>query len=94
MLYIAYVESANYAGYGQHFVIKAETITEAETLLEAPAEDYFLEEDRDQLEEEGVDLDTITYASIRSLEEFNELHECWQFYLTPGQAEFYYKVNF
>lgn len=94
MLYIAYVESANYAGYGQHFVIKAETITEAETLVEAPAEDYFLEEDRDQLEEEGFDLDTITYANIRSIEEFNEQHEYWKFYLDPSQEEFYYKVNF
>ena len=93
MLFIVYAESANYAGYGQRFVVEASNTFEAEDLAQIAANDYFLEQDRDQLEEEGVDLDDVLFSTIETVEKFDENHECWQFYLDPSQEEFYYKVN-
>jgi hypothetical protein len=93
MLYIVYCESANYAGYGQHFVVEAESETEAEMLVEPAAEDYFREQDEDQLVEEGLDLDGMSYSTIETVEVFNEQHDSWKYYQDLGQAEFYIKVN-
>jgi hypothetical protein len=90
MLYLIYAESANYAGYGQHFVVEAEAEEEAKELAEAEIEDYFYQQDQDQLEEEDVEVHT--YGSIVRVEEFGPGHDEWQYYLDPGQAQFYTKV--
>lgn len=92
MLFIAYCESANYAGYGQHFVVKANIKNEVEELLEFEANEYFWEQDADQLEEDGIE--DAPYYSIISVEEFGPEHKYWGFYQDPSQAEFYTKVNF
>jgi hypothetical protein len=93
MLYIVYCESANYAGYGQYFVVEAQSKAEAGFLVEPVAEDYFREQDEDQLVEEALDLDGMSYSTIETVEVFNELHYSWKYYQDPGQAEFYIKVN-
>lgn len=93
MLYIVYCESANYCGYGQHFVVEAQDEAEAEDLVLEPSEEYFCEQDRDLLEEEGHDLEGMTFASTISVELFGPEHKSWEFYQDPGQAEFYIKVN-
>lgn len=92
MLFLAYCESANYAGYGQHFVIEAESASEAEVYLEHPADEYFWEQDSDHLEED--DIEEGPYYSLERLEEFGPAHEQWVYYNKPSQAEFYTKVNF
>lgn len=94
MLYIVYCESANYCGYGQHFVVEANDEAEAEDLVLEASEEYFCEQDRDQLEEEEHDLEGMTFATTVSVEPFGPKHKSWEFYQDPGQAEFYIKVNF
>jgi hypothetical protein len=94
MLYIIYCESANYCGYGQHFVVEADNETQAEELALDATEDYFREQDESQLEEEGFDLDGMMYSSIMTTEPFDPAHDSWKYYQDPSQAEFYIKVNF
>ena len=94
MLYIIYAESANYCGYGQHFVVEADNVFQAEELAEQACDDYFREQDEEQLEEEGYDLDGMTYSNIMTTELFNAEHDSWKYYQDPSQAEFYIKVNF
>lgn len=94
MLYIVYCESANYAGYGQHFVVEAENEADAEELALDVCEDYFREQDESQLEEEEHDLDGMMYSSITTTEPFDEAHDSWKYYKDPSQAEFYIRVNF
>jgi hypothetical protein len=94
MLYIIYCESANYCGYGQHFVVAADSEAQAEELALDACEDYFREQDESQLEEEGYDLDGMMYSSIMTTEPFDAAHDSWKYYQDPGQTEFYIKVNF
>jgi len=92
MLYIIYAESANYAGYGQHFVVEADDETQAEELALDAIEDYFREQDESQLEEEH-DLDGMMYSNIMITEPFDAAHDFWKYYQDPSQAEFYIRVN-
>jgi hypothetical protein len=94
MLYIIYAESANYAGYGQYFVVEADDEVEAEDRVLDACEDYFREQDESQLEEEEHDLDGMMYSSIQTIEPFDAAHDSWKYYQDPSQAEFYIKVNF
>jgi hypothetical protein len=94
MLYIIYAESANYCGYGQHFVVEADSETQAEELALDATEDYFREQDESQLEEEEHDLDGMMYSSIMTTEPFDPAHDSWKYYQDPSQAEFYIRVNF
>ena len=93
MLYIVYAESANYCGYGQHFVVEAQDEEDARELTLDVSEDYFREQDESQLEEEGYDLDGMTYSNIQTVEPFDAEHDSWKYYKDPSQAEFYIKVN-
>jgi hypothetical protein len=96
MLYLVYAESANYAGYGQHFVVEAPNAGEVEALVSDDIEDYFYEQDSDQLKEELAEEEweaIDTYGSIERVEEFGPEHEQWKYYQDPTQAEFYWKVN-
>jgi hypothetical protein len=91
MKYIIFAESANYCGYGQHFVVlNALSEEDAHTQAEAEIEEYFYEQDSDQLEEEGQEADT--YGSVVSIEEFDETHSTWKYYIDPSQSEFYIEV--
>ena len=94
MLYIIYAESANYCGYGQHFVVEANDESEAEDLVLESAEEYFCEQDRDQLEEEGLDHEGMVFSNTVSVELFGPGHTAWEFYQDPEQSQFYIKVNF
>ena len=93
MLYIVYADSANYCGYGQHFVVEAADKEIARELTLDAAEEYFREQDEEQLEEDGYDLDEMVYSTIETVQEFNTEHDSWKYYQDPGQAEFYIKVN-
>ena len=94
MLYIIYAESANYCGYGQHFVVEAINEDDASAVAEQQIEEYFFDQDWDQLEEDyGPDFEG-PHGSVVSVEEFGPDHESWKFYQDPTQAEFYIKVNF
>lgn len=77
MLWLVYFESANYAGYGEHRIVEAESEDEARDIIEPIAEDFYTEEDRYQLEEDGYDLDECTFASIISVEEYTPDHDDW-----------------
>lgn len=91
MLWLIYCESAHYCGYGQHFVVEAPSEEEAREKVEYPAQEYFYEQDYDQLEEDGL-LDEETFTIV-SAEPFGEDHEAWKYYCDPGQAEFYIEVK-
>lgn len=93
MLYLIYCESSHYCGYGQHFVAEAESAFEAEVLVQSAAEDYFMQQDYDQLVEDGEDPDSTIFSTFISTEEFGPEHNDWQFYMKPDQAQFYLKVN-
>ena len=69
MLYLIYAESANYCGYGQHFVVEALHKVGAEDLAVDAIDEYFYEQDEEQLLEERYDLDGMVYHNIISIEE-------------------------
>lgn len=95
MLYLIYAESANYAGYGLHFVVEAPNADAAHEIASPAVSDYFYEQDYDQLlEEYGEDADDMFYGSILSTEVFSPEHESWKYYIDPTQVDFYQKVNF
>jgi hypothetical protein len=93
MLYIIYAESANYCGYGQHFVVEADNETQAEELVLDVSEVYFCEQDESQLDDEGHDLDGMVYSNIITVEPFDADHDSWKYYQDKSQSEFYIKVN-
>lgn len=93
MLYLVYAESLHYCDYGQHWVVEASNELGAEDLANECIEEYFYEQDSDQLVEEGYDLDGMVYAQIVSVEEFGPKHECWKYYQDPKQAQFYIELN-
>ena len=80
----------NYCGYGQHFVVEAAEEEEARELVSPEAEDYFYEQDSEQLEEDGIDEGP--FADIKSVEPFDESHEQWQYYQDPEQRCHYIEV--
>lgn len=63
-LWVVYFESANYAGYGEYCVVWASDEIDAGDKASEYAEEFYREQDSDQLEEEGHDLDGMTYAAI------------------------------
>ena len=77
MLWLVYFESANYAGYGEHRLVEAETEDQARDIIEPIAEEYYWDEDHEQLEDDGYDLDNCIFATITSVEEFTPDHEDW-----------------
>lgn len=91
--YLAYCESANYCGYGQHFVITAVTEQQAEELLESVAQEFFYEEDSELLIEDGIDEDDVcSYYHLVRMELFDETHPSWKYYTDPSQSQFYIEV--
>lgn len=91
MLWLIYCESANYCGYGQHFVVEADSEEEAREKVFDSAEEYFYEQDGEQLEEDGVLYDC--YSTIESVEPFDQSHRDWKYYKDPSQSEFYIEVD-
>lgn len=69
--YVVYFESANYAGYGEHVLVWANSEEEAmsnDALIEY-AEEFYREQDEAQyIEENGEDVDGVQWASIMSAE--------------------------
>lgn len=86
MLWLVYFESANYAGYGEHRLIEAESEDEAHDIIEPIAENFYMEEDQSQLEEDGYDLDECTFASIITIEPYTPEHPNWKFKSTFEQV--------
>lgn len=89
MLYILYYESANYCGYGQHAVVRADNETEAQLLADGPMEDYFCDQDQDQYIEEHGDDEYVIWANMLTCEELSPEHESWKYVVNPDQAQFY-----
>ena len=86
MLYLIYCESSRYCGYGQHFVVKADSEETAQELVADAASEYFYEQDYSQMEEDGLlDDDDGSYYTVISVEPFDENHEAWKFYKDPTQ---------
>lgn len=54
--FLGYAESANYAGYGEWYVAKAEDIDEAHSMVSEAAEEYYYEQDNDQILSEADDF--------------------------------------
>jgi len=94
MLWIIYAESANYAGYGQHFVVEASTDDMAVAVAEHVMNEYFYEQDCDELIEDGIDPDENSLFMVCSVDVLDETNEHWGWFHTPSQSEFYIRVNF
>ena len=75
MNYLVYFESANYAGCGEYILVDADNAQQAEDYISSYAEEVYYEQDSSQLEEDENDTDV--YASVISVEEFDESHELW-----------------
>ena len=73
--YLVYWESANYAGYGEHWVVEAENEDEAQEITGERAEDFFYEQDSEQYLEENGEDDGVMWASSFSIKSWNELDE-------------------
>lgn len=69
-LYVVYFESANYAGYGEHCMVWAESEDDAtyNDSVMAFAEDFYREQDEEQFteENEGWELDEVVWATVMS----------------------------
>lgn len=65
-LYVVYFESANYAGYGEHCLVWAESEDEARynEAVSEYAEDYYRVQDAEQWFEEHGDDEEDSWASI------------------------------
>lgn len=93
MLYILYYESANYAGYGEHAIVQADSEEEAQELCEGPMNDWFYEQDGDQYQEDyGDDCDG-GWASMIRCEELTKDHESAEFVTNPNQESIYHCIN-
>lgn len=92
MLYLVYCESAHYCGYGQHWVVDAIDEYDADYQVQPLADEYFFEQDEEQLVEDGLDTEGI-YATVKTIEEFGPEHDSWKHYQDPKQEQFYIKVN-
>ena len=93
MLYLIYAESANYCGYGMHFVVEADCESDAHAAAEMSIEEYFYEQDSEECQEDYGDGFDGPYGSVVRIEEFGPEHGSWKFYQDPTQSEFYWKVN-
>lgn len=70
-LYVVYFESVNYAGYGEHCLVWADSETEAmyNAAVVDYAEEFYREQDEEQFEEEhGENMDDVVWANIQSAE--------------------------
>ncbi len=91
MLYIIYAESLNYCGYGQHFVVEAESSEEAEFKATGVIEEFFYDQDSEQLEEDGNEEGP--YSDIQSCEELTPVNEHWKWFSDPKQKVNYIEVG-
>jgi len=88
-LYLIYFESANYAGYGHHCVVKAWSEDEAEDLAQEYMEDTYYEEDSDQWYDENSES-PCNWAEVRTIEEFGPEHDTWEYFMDEKQREHFY----
>ena len=94
MIYLMYYESAIYAGYGQNFVVVADSPEHAQELSTESAEDYFREQDEEQYQEEnGFDYEEPCWSEMRTCEELALSHETAKWVLDEGQGCYYTLVN-
>lgn len=94
-LYVVYFESANYAGYGEHCLVWAEDEDEARDEATSYAEDFYYQQDQDQLEEDYEDMETNSepYASIEKVSKLSDNPDIIEYLKDPDQATFYPIVN-
>ncbi len=90
-LYIVEFASANYAGGASHCLVWATSEDAAEEAAWEYAENYYYEEDGDQLIEDGYDQSDA--CSVINWAELVEGSEFEEFVKDPSQAEFYPEVN-
>lgn len=96
-LYAVYFESANYAGYGEHCLVWANSETEAieHDAVISYAEEVYREQDEEQFEEEhgeDFDLEDVVWAHIKSAE-LVAGSEVEKYLEDETQAEFYPMLN-
>ena len=98
-LYIIEYESAHWAGASSFVLACANSEREAEEKTEHYRDEAMNRLYRDEYLD-AIDLDTFAdpyeqeaASVVVDVQVFDENHECWQFYLDPGQAEFYPMVD-
>ena len=90
MKYLIDYENAHWCGGQLYVVVNANSATEAEIKAESWMEETQRELFSDEYEDDsdGDFSDECSYT-VNSVEEFDETHECWQYYKDPSQSSFY-----
>lgn len=89
-------ENAHWCGAsGTYCVVNAKDADEAVIIasdhMEQEMRDLFSSEYED--EDEGWQYDDESAVSVTNVEEFDDTHEAWNWYLDPVQSQFYPEVN-
>ena len=94
-LYCVYFESANYAGYGEHCLVMADSELDAmsnQAMLDY-AEEKYREQDEEQfIEENGEDTDGVIWAGIMTAVPLAG-SEFEKYLADPSQAQFYPMID-
>lgn len=77
--YLVYFESANYAGYGEHRIVWAEDEDGAHDQALTLAEEYYYDEDADQILLDFGDDFEEPYGNVVSVDVYYPGHDSWQF---------------
>lgn len=97
-LYVVYFESANYCGYGEHCLVWAEDEVDAEDQATEYAENFYMEQDGDQVREDMDDSEDFEgpWASFTK-EPYplasDEAADIRKYLEDPTQVDFYPIVN-
>lgn len=93
-LFLIDYESSQWCGGSSHCVVRAEDEDDAKILAEEHMETEMRElfsSEYDDADEDSCD-DECAYT-VNSVEEFDESHECWKWYIDPQQSQFFPLVN-
>lgn len=96
MLYLITYESAHWCGASDtHCVVRADSEEDALELadehMDSEMRELFSDEYTADEEENGEYCAECAY-SLTSIEEFDESHECWKYYIDPVQSQFFPEV--
>lgn len=86
-------ESARWAGASSHCVAEAETAAEAEDkasdFMEEDMRELYSDEDQELQDEQGSEATEDCSYSVIGVEEFDETHECWKYFIDATQSQFF-----
>jgi hypothetical protein len=95
-LFLIDYESSQWCGGSSHCVVRAEdadaAVILAEEHMETEMRELFSDEYGDDGEADDSCDDECAYT-VNSVEEFDESHEYWKYFIDPDQSQFFPLVN-